>query len=493
MSQDRDSLLENAEVNPSTSVDYYDHIDTHPVQVPRDRAVVPPAKLPQIWAAFAATFSALSAGMVLGWTSPILHCLTNGKYNDIPVDKYQLGWIGSFATLGAMAMCVPTGFICDLIGRKYALMLLIVPFTGGWALIIWAKSVLALYFGRIITGMAVGACCVAAPLYNGEISHQNIRGALGSLFQLMIVTGIFLSYLFGEYLTPSQFTKLCASAPVLFLIIFAFQPETPSFLIKKGDHEGARRSLAKLRGANYDVDSELTHIEGTLKENAEMVTSLRRTFHQKPILKAVLISFALMFFQQFSGINVVILYASDIFQSTGINLNSNVATIVVGAMQTLSTLCASLIIEKTGRKRLIILSLSVVAINITILGIYFSIKTRGHPDSDVLSDIGFIPIGTVCLFVVAFSLGLGPIPWMIASEILPTEIRGMVGSAAGTFNWFLAFVITKSYLGLATVLGYDSIFYIFSLISVVGTIFIIVLLPETKGKTVAEIQQELNQ
>lgn len=186
--------------------------------------------------------SAFSAGMVLGWTSPILDYLTEGKYNNISINQTQMGCIGmchilrsnfgnplhqltgSFATFGAMAMCIPTGFICDLIGRKNALLLLVVFYIGGWGLIIWAKNILMLYFGRyvqsfrnlnitdmksywidrLITGMAVGACCVAAPLYNGEIAHQSIRGALGSLFQLMIVTGIFVAYLLGECLIPLQ-------------------------------------------------------------------------------------------------------------------------------------------------------------------------------------------------------------------------------------------------------------------------------------------------
>ncbi|KAH1023377.1 hypothetical protein HUJ04_012591 [Dendroctonus ponderosae] len=493
MSQDRDSLLDNIDVNPSTSSDYFDRIEGLPTETPGSSSLTPPAKLPQIWAAFAATLSALSAGIVLGWTSPIAAYLTNGKYNDIAIDSHQMGWIGSFAALGAMSMCIPTGFVCDLIGRRKTLLLLIIPFTGGWALIIFAKNILALYFGRLITGMAAGGCCVAAPLYIGEIAHQSIRGALGTLFQLMIITGIFISYLFGVFLTPYKFTEFCACVPLIFHILFMYQPETPSYLIKKGSYEEAKKSLIKLRGANYDVDSEFTRIEGGgLKENTQSATSLKDILTQRPVVKAVIICFALMFFQQFSGINVIIMYSSIIFQSTGIEFNSNVATIIVGAVQVWATLFASLIIEKVGRKKLLIVSLSTVAVNSVILGIYFSVKTRLHVNGVILSDIAFIPIAAVCLFVLGFSLGLGPIPWMIASEILPTEIRSMVGSAAGTFNWCLAFVLTKSYLTLYQILGDDSMFYSFSILSIIGAIFIIMMLPETKGKSVAEIQDELS-
>lgn len=493
MNQDKDSLLGNADVNPSGSNDSLDNIESCPVQPPEVSSNTNPAKFPQIWAALAATMSAFSAGMVLGWTSPILDYLTEGKYNNISINQTQMGCIGSFATFGAMAMCIPTGFICDLIGRKNALLLLVVFYIGGWGLIIWAKNILMLYFGRLITGMAVGACCVAAPLYNGEIAHQSIRGALGSLFQLMIVTGIFVAYLLGECLIPLQFTIVCACVPILFAIMISFQPETPSYLIKKGKYDQAKKSLEKLRGKNYNVEAELSKIEGYLKENIHTVPSLRQMFSQKSVRKAVQISILLMFFQQLCGINVVIFYSSNIFKSSGIHFNSNVATIIVGAMQVLSTLCASLIIEKLGRKYLLTISLSAVAINTVILGIYFSIKNRGHPDAQVISDIGFIPVGAVCLFVIAFSLGLGPIPWMICSEIIPTEIRGIVGSAAGTVNWGLALILTQSFLGFADAVGYDTVFYIFTGMSVIGTIVIISILPETKGKTVSQIHEELSQ
>lgn len=494
MSQDRDSLLENADVNPCTSNGYLDHIESQPAEVINENSATnEAAKFPQILAGFSATLSALSAGLVLGWTSPILDYITHGKFNDIPINNDQMGWIGSFATLGAMAMCIPTGFICDLIGRKRALLLLIVPFSVGWALIFWARNVLFLYFGRIMTGMAVGACCVAAPLYNGEIAHQSLRGVLGSFFQLMIVTGVFLAYLVGECLTPYQFTMFCAGLPMLFLVVFAFQPESPSYLIKKGQFDEAKKCLARLRGSSYNVDAELIQIEGSLKESTQSSASLRDTFNQKAVIKAILISFALMFFQQFSGINVIILYSSNIFKMTGIKLNSNLATIVVGAVQALATLVSSLVIEKLGRKFLLFFSLSTVTINAVLLAIYFSIKTRGHPDSEVVSDIGFIPVVAVCLFVVSFSLGVGPIPWMIASEILPSEIRSIVSSAAGTFNWFLAFIITKTYLNLSSLVGIDSIFYGFTVFSLIGTVFILVMVPETKGKSVSQIQEELAQ
>ncbi|XP_030756017.1 facilitated trehalose transporter Tret1-like [Sitophilus oryzae] len=488
MSQDRDSLLNNGSIN-SISSNHFDNIESHAADSGSQDtpSYAPPKIFRQLFAGFSACLSALSAGVVLGWTSPILDYLTSGKYNDIPIDNNTMGWIGSFATLGAMAMCIPAGFICDLIGRKKALLALMIPFLLGWSLIIFARTILELYFGRLITGMAVGACCVAAPLYNGEIAHQDIRGKLGSFFQLMICTGIFLAYLVGKFLSPHQFTLFCASMPFVFLVCFVFQPESPNYLMKKFQYENARKALLVLRGENYNVDEELLQIEGHLKESSQSAVSLRSIFSKKSVKVAILISFGLMVFQQMTGINAIILYSSNMFKSVGVHLDPNLGTIMIGLFQMIATFLASLLIEKLGRKLLLFISMSTVTVCCVVIAIYLSVKP--HLDNEELKEISFLPVTAFCLFVIAFSFGIGPIPWMISSEIIPTEIRSMVSSTAGTLNWFLAFMVTKVYLLVA---GEACIFYIFTVFTLLGTIFVLLVVPETKGKSITQIQEELN-
>lgn len=136
----------------------------------------------------------------MGWTSNISEDMKGGKYNDIPIDDDSLGWIGSCVTLGAMVMCFPIGYICDWLGRKPTMLLLTIPFTIGWIIIIFAGSVELLYVGRFITGMAGGAFCVSAPMYTSEIAEKEIRGTLGSYFQLLLTVGILFSYIVGKLL-----------------------------------------------------------------------------------------------------------------------------------------------------------------------------------------------------------------------------------------------------------------------------------------------------
>ncbi|XP_028143798.2 facilitated trehalose transporter Tret1-2 homolog [Diabrotica virgifera virgifera] len=483
MNQDRYSLIDNTAHSSIVQESGYE--STEPSN---DR----PAKFRQYLAAFSATLSALAAGTVLAWTSPILNDLEAGKYNNIKLDSNQIGWIGSFVTFGGMAMCIPTGFICDIIGRKKTLLLLCVPYTIGWLLIIFANNVLMLYFGRLITGTAAGACCIAAPLYTSEIAHKTLRGTLSSYFQLMVTVGIFLGYLLGKYLNALYFTIWCACVPFVFVVFFVFQPESPVYLLKRGLFNDAKGVLTILRGSEYKVDEELNEIEGYLKESSQTTISLTETFKQGSVIKAFIISASLMFFQQFSGVNAVILYTTDIFKTSGVHLDPKSASVMVGLFQVLATFAASLVIDKLGRRILLFISALFVTVNLFLLAIFFTLKDRTDISDNIIEKLGFIPVGALCLFIIAYSLGLGPIPWVISSEIFPTEIKSVTSSTAGTVNWFLAFILTRFYLQISNYIGQDSTFYIFGSASMIGIFFVYIFVPETKGKNILEIQAALN-
>lgn len=348
-----------------------------------------------------------------------------------------------------------------------------------------------LYFGRFITGMAVGACCVAAPLYASEIAQKDIRGTLGSYFQLMVTTGILYAYLMGCILTTIPYTVSCAVCALVFFISFCFQPETPLYYVKKGEFEKAKRSLIHLRGPSYDVDSELNMIECAVKDSTQRSVSFMSALKRKATLKAFLIAFGLMFFQQLSGINAVILYSSDMFKESGVKFDPKIASLLVAAFQVVATFVSSLVVDKLGRRFLLILSMTVMTISCVVIGFYFTFKNQHLVGPSVLNAIGFVPTAALCVFIVVFSLGIGPIPWMISSEIFTPDLKSIAGSAAGTFNWFLAFLVTKFYLDLKNWLGQDVTFYLFGYVCLLGSVFVYFIVPETKGKTIDEIQREL--
>ncbi|CAG9829175.1 unnamed protein product [Diabrotica balteata] len=447
--------------------------------------------LPQYIAALSVCLGAVAAGAVLGWTSNVSKQLQEGGLNDLLIDEDQLGWIGSFVTLGALVMCFPIGYICDLIGRKWGCLLTLIPFTVGWLLVIFSSSVSVIYVGRFLTGLAGGSFCVAAPIYSAEIAQTSIRGALGSYFQLLLTVGILIAYVGGAWMHPKDLAILSAVIPIVFAVVFFSQPETPIYLMKKNRPEEAKKALQRLRGSSYDCDAELKEIQLSFEQGTSE-KSFMTVLKTKAAIKASLITFGLMFFQQMSGVNAVIFYTADIFSASGSSLEPAIGTIIVGILQTSATFGSSLIVDKFGRKILLLVSIGFMAISEFVLGLFFTFKDRNVLDEDQLSSIGFLPIICLGIFIVMFSVGFGPIPWMISAELMPEEIKSTMVSAAATFNWFLAFIVTKFYGNLKTSIGGDVTFYIFSGVCIAGVVFVMFCVPETKGKSVAEVQALLN-
>ncbi|KYM93208.1 Facilitated trehalose transporter Tret1 [Atta colombica] len=445
-------------------------------------------RLPQYLAGIAATLGALAAGMVLGWTSPAGENGVNlAKNYDIKISIIEFSWIGSLATLGAGAMCIPIGIIADLIGRKTAMLIMVVPFTIGWLLIIFSNSVLMFYFGRFITGLSGGAFCVAAPLYTAEIAESEIRGTLGSYFQLMLTVGILASYVFGAIIDNMRtLSIICAVMPLIFFGIFFFMPETPVYYLKKGNEEAARKSLIKFRGDEYNIEAELQAHREALEETSG--GSFFDSIKSRAAKKGFIIAYGLMLFQQMSGVNSIIFYSSDIFSEAGDAISPNIATIIVGTVQVVSVFFGTLVVDKLGRRLLLLISITVMFLMTLLLGVYFYCLDH----TTAFNNITWFALIPLCTFLIVFSVGFGPIPWMMMPEIFAPEVKGIAGSSACLFNWLMAFIVTKFYSDMKEAVQSYGTFWIFSLFSAVGTLFVYFLVPETKGKTLDQIQRELN-
>ncbi|XP_060534579.1 facilitated trehalose transporter Tret1-2 homolog isoform X2 [Cylas formicarius] len=449
-------------------------------------------KLPQYVAALSVCLGAVAAGAVLGWTSNISDALLDGKFNDIAIDQDILGWISSFTTLGAMVICFPMGIVCDLLGRKLACLLTIIPFSGGWLLIILSNGEIMLYAGRFLVGFAGGAFCVAAPIYTSEIAQKEIRGTLGGYFQLLLTVGILFAYVFGSICTPLVLSILCACIPLVFGVVFFFQPETPVYSLKKGDRASALASLRKLRGQRYDCESELKELQEQIDKDVAVKVPFSEAVRTKAARKAILICFGLMIFQQLSGVNAVIFYTGQIFKEAGGSIPPNYATIGIGIVQVVATFISTVVVDKFGRRILLMASAFCMALSGAALGVFFTLKDRHVVSEDVVNTIGFLPVVSLVVFITMFSLGFGPIPWMASAEIMPPEIKSTAVSAAATFNWLLAFLVTRFYNNLVDATGGDVTFYLFAAISLLGTFNVFFFVPETKGKSIQEVQDMLN-
>ncbi|XP_026177905.1 solute carrier family 2, facilitated glucose transporter member 8 [Mastacembelus armatus] len=451
-------------------------------------------------ATFASVLGPMSFGFVLGYSSPAIPELTRIADPRLRLDDVQASWFGSIVTVGAAAGGLLGGWMVEKIGRKLSLMFCSLPFVFGFTVIIAAQNVWMLYVGRVLTGLASGVTSLVVPLYISEMAHERVRGTLGSCVQLMVVLGIMGVYLAGLFL-DWRWLAICSSIPPTLLIVcMCFMPETPRFLLSQGKRQEAEEALRFLRGPDAPVEWECGRIEDACDEQGSnfQMSDLKDPGVYKPLVIGIM----LMIFQQMSGINAIMFYAENIFEQAHFKA-SDLASVIVGLIQVVFTAVAALIMDRAGRKILLIISGVAMAISTTAFGVYFHLMSKLHRSTslslvmlDVQStageepapDLAWLALASMAIFITGFALGWGPIPWLVMSEIFPLKVRGFASAACVLTNWTMAFVVTKTFQDMMNVLTNAGTFWLFSSVCTLSIIFTAFFIPETKGKTLEQIE-----
>lgn len=271
-------------------------------------------KWPQVIAALSAAGGALAVGTALGWAAPAGPRLIDGDERYFEISSSQFDWAASIVTIGCAVSCLPIGILMEKFGRKWTMISLVVPFMIGWCLVIWAQNFTMLLIGRFMIGLAGGAFCVSAPQYSAEIAEKEIRGIVGSFCVLLLNGGILFVYIIGAYLSLFLTSIVCAIIPLIFGVSFFFMPESPAYLVIENKSDEANKSYKWLRGSNYDPQAEIDELHREINEASKNKATFGDILKRRATQRALFIGFGLMFFQQMSGINVVIFYATTIFK-----------------------------------------------------------------------------------------------------------------------------------------------------------------------------------
>ncbi|KAG8227202.1 hypothetical protein J437_LFUL003408 [Ladona fulva] len=466
-------------------------------------------KFPQYLATVFATLGAMAAGTTLAWTSPALPLLKSNAMNgtgfaglDLTVSEGS--WVGSLLTLGACLAALPSGPISDRVGRKRFLSAISLPFLMSWLLVAVVPNVQALYCARFLAGLATGAVSVVIPIYVGEISEHTIRGTLGSFFQLMLTLGILFSYAVGAFTSSYGILAVASSATAaLFLLGALWMPETPQYLLAWGRREEASRSLMWLRGVDNPIaiERELSRMEHDLAASAKealdrggsgAIGVVRELVFSPVCRKAMIVTLGLMTFQQLSGVNAVIFYSESIFRSAVDGLSAGPSTVIFGTVQVTVTAVAALLVERVGRRFLLCLSSLAASIALCSLAVFFHLQDNALASGHSLKGLGWLPLVSLAAFMVAYSLGLGPLPWAMMGELFPSSVKGTASGIAVSTNWMLAFIVTKTFSSMKLAIGSDGAFWVFSAICALSVMFVAFFVPETKGKSDHEIHNSLD-
>ncbi|XKL62683.1 hypothetical protein PGB90_002516 [Kerria lacca] len=445
-----------------------------------------PTYLPVVLASLTISLGSCAVGFSTAYTAPALPTM-NSSESSVHVTETEESWIGSLMPFSALIGGILGGPLIESIGRRTTILSTALPFSISFLLIAFAPNVLVIMFGRALSGFCVGICSLALPVYLGETVQPEVRGTLGLLPTTFGNIGMLLCYTAGSYLNWRWLAILGSGIPVPFLICMFLIPETPQWYINKNEQKKARKALQWLRGPNADVTQEFNEIEKANQANKSQDPPTFTTIFNRMYVRPLLISLGLMFFQQMSGINAYMFYTVKIFQDSGSKINSNLSSIIVGLVNFFSTFLATVFIDKLGRKVLLFISSGTMTLMLAVLGAFFYFKTMGVD----MTEYGWIPLLSFVTFVLGFSAGFGPIPWLMMGEILPARIRGSAASLATAFNWSCTFVVTKTFSNLKQLIGFAGAFWLFGIICLASMVFVVLVVPETQGKSLEDIERNL--
>ncbi|KAB5561126.1 hypothetical protein DKX38_006083 [Salix brachista] len=396
-------------------------------------------------------------------------------------------WIVSTLLAGATVGSFTGGALADKFGRTRTFQLDAIPLTIGALLCATAHSVQTMIIGRLLAGIGIGISSAIVPLYISEISPTDIRGALGSVNQLFICIGILLALVAGLPLAGNSIWwrtmfGISAVPAVLLALGMAFSPESPRWLFQQGKFSEAEKSIKTLYGKERVADV-MTDLTVASQGSAEPEAGWFDLFSSR-YWKVVSVGVALFFFQQMAGINAVVYYSTAVFRSAGI-ASDVAASALVGASNVFGTTIASSLMDRQGRKSLLITSFFGMAASMLLLSLSFTWKVLA-PYSGTLA-----VLGTVC-YVLSFSLGAGPVPALLLPEIFASRIRAKAVALSLGMHWAANFVIGLYFLSFVNKFGISSVYLGFSVICLSAVLYIAANVVETKGRSLEEIERALN-
>ena len=429
----------------------------------------------------AAAISAFG-GMLFGYDTGVISGAILFISKDFSLTQLQVEIVVSCVLIGALIGAMTGGVLADRFGRRRVIIATATLFVGGAILTALSPTFTLLISGRIIVGAAIGVASFTTPLYISEVSPVKIRGRLVSINQVALTSGIVMSYLVDYALADIQGWRWMfglAAVPAAILAVGMFWlPESPRWLVSKNLIDSARTVLERIRRTK-DVGTELDDIQSSL---AVQSGGWRDLF--TPLIRpALIVGVGLAILQQITGINTVIYYAPIIFEFTGAKSASAsiLATIGVGVVNVAMTVVALLLVDRVGRRPLLLIGLTGMIIGLGVLGLAFQLPSLS-------GSLGWIAELSLMLYVGAFAIGLGPVFWLLISEIYPLKIRGVAMSVATSANWGANLFVALTFLTLIQATGRSSTFWIYGLVGIGAWLFTWFYVPETKGRSLEDIE-----
>lgn len=449
--------------------------------------------LRQVIAAVIANLGTINTGLVFGFSAVVIPQL-KAKDSIIPIDDVQESWVASLSSAGTPFGCLLSGYVMDRLGRKKTLIMIEIPLIIGWLMIAFASNLGMIYAGRILVGFGSGLVGAPCRVYTSEVTQPHLRGMLGAFAAVGISLGVLFQYTVGSFVTWQVLSGVSAIIPMVALICMIFMPESPNYLVAKSKPEEAVKCLAKLRGSTYNVQREVDQMQIAVNKtransNKPSAKDTISALLSPATLKPFLILTVYFGMYQFTGVNAVTFYAVEIFQKTGTTMNKTALTILLGVARLIFTIVACVAMRKYGRRTLTFVSTIGCGVTMVGLGIYlYYLHQWQTAEPKIEPMVTWFPVACIFLFIVTSTLGFLVVPWVMIGELYPLKVRGIVGGMTTMMAHIFVFLVVKTYPFMATALYQHGVFIMYGCISFLATVFLYVYLPETKGKTLQEIE-----
>ncbi|CAM3889621.1 sugar porter family MFS transporter [Alicyclobacillus pomorum] len=426
-------------------------------------------------------------GLLFGYDTAVISGAIGFMQQKFNLDSVMTGWAVSCLMIGAIIGAGFAGALSDRFGRKRMLVLAAILFSVGSIGSAIPTTISQFVVARVVGGIGIGVSSTLVPLYIAEIAPARYRGRLVSLNQLAIVIGISAIYFVNRTVanaggpawdisTGWRWMFGLGIAPgLVFMLLLLLVPESPRWLEKQGRGDTAIRILERINGLQQ-AQLEIEDIRESLKNETGSMGQL----FQGGFRIALLVGVVLAILQQVTGINAIMYYAPEIFKKTGAGTDASLTqTIIVGAVNLIFTLVSLWLIDRVGRKVLLLIGSALMAISLLVVGYAFHTGNTAGP----------LVLVFVLLFVAAFAVSFGPIVWLIIAEIFPTRIRGRATAIASVALWAADYVVSQTFPVLLSGVGSAITFWMFAIMSIIAFLFTLSVVPETKGRSLEDIER----
>lgn len=426
-------------------------------------------------------------GLLFGYDTSVISGAIGFMQSLFHLNDFMKGWTVSSLTAGAVVGAAFAGVLSDRFGRKKMLIVAGILFSIGSVGSGLASTISIFVLVRIIGGVGIGVSSTLVPLYIAEIAPATYRGRLVSLNQLAVVIGISAIYFVNRAVANAGSPTwdihtgwrwmfgLGIIPGLVFIALLLGVPESPRWLEKQGRQDSALAVLQRVNGV-AQAKVELQEIHESLQTETRSISTLFRPGFRVALLVGVVLGIL----QQVTGINAIMYYAPSIFQQTGAGTDAQFTeTIIVGVVNLIFTIISLWLIDKVGRKVLLLVGTSVMTISLLIVGYEFY---AGHTSSGLI-------LMFILVFVAAFAISMGPVVWLIIAEIFPTRIRGRATAIASVALWAADYLVSQTFPMLLAGVGPANTFWSFGVMSIIAFLFTLFVVPETKGRSLEEIER----